>query len=273
MLELVSLLSYEKSCSKNIKYEVKSISTYDDIWRNEDFCNYDIVFHVAGIAHIKSKKITKEIYYKVNYKLTEEIACKAKESGVKQFIFMSSMSVYGISSGMIDKNTTTNPKTYYGWSKLLAEQKLLSLQDNSFNISIVRAPMIYGRGCKGNYKLLSNIASKLPLFPDINNSRSMIYIDNLSSFIKKIIDNNMYGIFFPQNQEYICTSKMVYEIAKNHGKNIRLTKVFNPLLSVLPFGIIDKVFGDLKYEKKDTCNDVSFIQSIIDAERDNVNAK
>ena len=111
--------------------------------------------------------------------------------------------------------------------------------------------MIYGKGCKGNYPKLVKAALKLPIFPDIDNERSMLHIDNLCEFVRLIIDNEESGIFFPQNKEYVKTSEMVKVIAETHGKKIRLTKAFNPILKLLAYkvGLINKVFGNLVYEK------------------------
>src|SRR5699024_12616017 len=79
----------------------------------------------------------------------------------------------------------------------------------------------------------------------------MLHIDNLSEFIKLIIDNQEDGLYFPQNQEYVNTSEMVNMIAKVHGKKIKLTKIFNPILNLMrnKVGIINKVFGNLFYEQ------------------------
>jgi UDP-glucose 4-epimerase len=198
-----------------------------------------------------------DLYYKVNCDLTIEAAEKAKDEGVKQFIFMSSIIVYGDSSNInrkkiIDKNTVPQPSNFYGNSKLQAEEGIKPLESDDFKIVILRSPMIYGKGSKGNYPKLAKAAQKLPVFPNIDNQRSMLHIDNLCEFIKLMIDNEESGLFFPQNSEYVKTSEMVKLIADAHGKKVRLTKMFNPLLRVLELkiGIINKVFGNLVYEQR-----------------------
>jgi len=233
------------------KYAVNTISIRQECWREKDFSNYDVVFHVAGIAHIKETKGNADAYYKVNRDLAYETAKKAKSEGVKQFIFISSMSVYGIKGGVIDSNTPLNPYNHYGKSKLQAEEMIKTLMDDSFLVAILRPPMIYGKGCKGNYPVLAKVAVNLPIFPDVDNKRSMIYIDNFSEFVKHIIDNYGKGLYFPQNVEYVNTSKMVKLIADAHGRKIRLTKIFNPIIRLLglKFTLISKVFGDLVYDK------------------------
>ncbi|MEW9676281.1 NAD-dependent epimerase/dehydratase family protein [Lentibacillus sp. L22] len=231
------------------QYSVDKISLRDGSWKEKDFSGYDVVLHVAGIAHQKETKENAHFYYKVNRDLAFEVAQKAKGEGVKQFIFLSSMSVYGMDKGVIHKYTPANPKSNYGKSKLQAEGLIKSLDDDYFRIAILRPPMIYGKGCKGNYQRLAKLAMKSPLFPDVNNKRSMIYIDNLSELIRLLIDGFEEGIYFPQNEEYVCTSDMVRTIAETHGCNIRLTKLFNYPIRLFRFSIIDKVFGDLVYEK------------------------
>lgn len=213
-----------------------------------DFSPYDAVFHVAGIAHIKESSNNRSLYYKVNRDLTYEIAKKAKKYGVLQFVFLSSMSVYGIENGVIDKSTPLKPNSAYGESKIEAEQLINKLKGDSFTVATIRPPMVYGNGCRGNYPKLATLALKTPFFPNIENKRSMIYIDNLSEFVKQIIDNRSGGIFFPQNDEYVNTSEMVRLIAEFHGNRVRKTKLFNPALRLLNVSLVKKVFGDLVYD-------------------------
>jgi nucleoside-diphosphate-sugar epimerase len=209
---------------------------------------------VAGIAHVSSDPKMEDLYYKVNRDLTIEAAEKAKTEGVKQFIFMSSIIVYGDSGSdkrVIDKNTVPKPSNFYGNSKLLAEEGIKPLDSDRFKVVILRPPMIYGKGSKGNYPKLAKAALKLPLFPDVDNQRSMLHIDNLCEFIRLMIEKEEHGLFFPQNSEYVKTSEMVKLIAEAHGKKIMLTKVLNPALKVLglKLGLINKVFGNLVYEE------------------------
>lgn len=236
------------------KYSVDTIDMKEETWREKSFKGYDVVFHVAGIAHVSSNPRMKDLYYKVNRDLTIEAAKKAKAEGVKQFIFMSSIIVYGDSSigrKIIDKNTLPNPSNFYGDSKLQAEKGIKSLESDSFKIVILRPPMIYGKGSKGNYPKLSKVARMLPIFPDFDNQRSMLHIDNLCEFVRHIIDNEESGLFFPQNREYVKTSEMVKLIAEVYGKKVRLTKLFNPIiiLAARKFKLINKLFGNLAYEQ------------------------
>jgi len=235
------------------KYKVDTVDMKDGSWKEKDFSSYDVVFHVAGIAHVSSDPKMEYLYYKVNRDLTIETAEKAKAEGVKQFIFMSSIIVYGDSSSskrVIDKNTVPTPSNFYGNSKLQAEEGIKHLESDDFKIVVLRPPMIYGKGSKGNYPRLANMAKKIPVFPDIDNERSMLHIDNLCEFIKVMIDHEETGLYFPQNKKYVNTSELVKTIAEVHGKKIWMTRLFNPVLRLMfGIGIVNKVFGNLVYEK------------------------
>ncbi len=242
--------SLEKWLSRYpLEYNIETIDVRLDDWRNEDFSSFDVAFHVAGIAHVKETRSNRQLFYRVNRDLAYEVALKAKSEGVKQFMFVSSISVYGLQKGVIDKNTPLEPRTSYGKSKLEAEKLVKSLEDHRFTVTILRPPMVYGKGCKGNYPRLAKLALIAPVFPDIDNKRSMIHIDNLCEFVKVLIDNRLGGTFFPQNPEYVKTSEMVRLIARSHGKEIRLTRIFNPIIKMLRIPVVTKVFGDLVYSK------------------------
>ena len=250
-------MSFEKWVSKYPdKYSVDTIDMESSAWKEKSFAAYDVIFHVAGLAHVSTDPKMEDLYYKVNRDLPIETAIKAKSEGVKQFIFMSSIIVYGDSSDIkekkiITKDTVPSPTNFYGQSKLQAEQGISALQDNKFKVVVLRPPMIYGKGSKGNYPRLSKLAQKTPIFPDIDNERSMLHIDNLCEFVRLMIENEESGVFYPQNREYVKTSEMVRLIAETHGKRVRLTKIANPLLRLLGrrIGTINKVFGNLVYGK------------------------
>jgi UDP-glucose 4-epimerase len=253
--------SFEKYISDNYKdnYVIDTIDIANENWSCQSFSDYDCIFHVAGIAHSDSGKIGEEkekLYYAVNTDLTIEVARKAKLEGVKQFIFMSSAIVYGKSASIgkhkvITRETSVNPDNCYGDSKVQAEKGLQYLNDDDFKIVIIRSPMVYGKGSKGNYQLLVKIALKSFAFPYIKNERSMLYIENLSEFVRLIVDNEEQGIFWPQNEEYSNTSELIKMIAEAHGKNVRLVKGFEWMLKIMSHitKLVDKAFGNLCYEK------------------------
>ena len=253
--------SFEKFINDNYsaEYIVDTVDMVDGSWREKSFSGYDVVFHVAGIAHSDNGKISPErqaLYYAVNTDLTFDTAFKAKEAGVSQFIFMSSVIVYGDSAPIgkekiINKDTPVCPANCYGDSKVQAEKRLASLECENFRVVILRPPMIYGKGCKGNFLTLKKIADKLPIFPYVRNTRSMLYIENLCEFIHLMIKNSECGVFYPQNSEYSNTSEIIREIGAVNGKKILLVKGFTLALKLLGkfTGLVNKAFGNLCYEK------------------------
>ncbi len=219
-------------------------------WREHSFSGYDVVFHVAGIAHRKETSENAHLYYEVNRDLALEVARKAKSEGVSQLIFLSSMSVYGIERGVITPDTPLSPKSNYGRSKMEAEEGMAELSSEDFAICTLRPPMVYGKGCKGNFGSVVSLVRKLPFFPRVANRRSMIYIDNLSSFVKMAIDRELEGVYFPQNREYMNTSEMAMSIAEGLGKKCRLSRLLGFGVKLLiPFvSMAKKGFGTLVYE-------------------------
>lgn len=243
------------------EYQVDAISVRDDEWKQYDFSGYDSVLHVAGIAHIKETKENRELYYKVNRDLAFEVAKKSKEAGLLHFIFLSSMSIYGLETGVIDKDTVPKPKSAYGKSKYEAEKLIKELEDERFKVAIVRPPMIYGPNCPGNYAKLSKLAKITPVFPKIDNQRSFIFVGNLSKFLMQIIKTRETGKFHPQNENYVNTSSLVETIAAINGKKILMFKVSKSLFGkAYYFRVLNKVFGDLIYSKDFTKTQFDFIE-------------
>ena len=247
----ISFDEYMKNYSK--EYLIDTLDMLDSTWKNKDFSGYDVIYHVAGIAHQKETDENKYLYYEVNRDLSIEVAEKAKKDGVKQFIFLSSMSVYGLDTGVITKHTLPEPKSNYGKSKLQAEQQLCLMEDENFALTIIRPPMVYGKNCKGNFQSVIKLVKKLPVFPMVENRRSMIYIDNLSSFVKLCIDKNLKGLFLPQNREYVQTTDMASIIAKSFDKKLRMSALLGLAVKIcMPFlSIAQKGFGSLIYKDTD----------------------
>lgn len=245
-------------------FTIDTIDLLDKKWRDQSFSGYDTVFHVAGIAHADVGKVseeTKKKYYAVNTDLAIEAAKKAKAEGVKQFVLMSSMIVYGESGRygerrMISRRTVPAPANFYGDSKWQADRGVRALADEQFVVTVLRPPMIYGKGSKGNYPTLANFAKKLPVFPKVKNQRSMCHIDNLCEFLCQIMLLGKGGVFIPQNAEYTQTSEMVKAIAVVSGNKIKESVIFTPaiiLSSKLPGKIgdlVNKAFGNMTYEQE-----------------------
>lgn len=253
--------SFEKYINQNFPddYSVDTVDMIDSAWRQKCFAGYDTVFHVAGIAHSDNGncKGKGSLYYAVNTELAIETAKKAKADGAGQFVFMSSAIVYGDSapigrSKLITKDTPVSPANCYGDSKVQAENGIMPLDDGGFKVVILRPPMIYGKGSKGNYPKLAAIAQRTPIFPLVENRRSMLYIENLCEFVRLMIENDESGIFFPQNKEYSNTSELVRMIAAAHGRKVRLVKGFTWALKLLSHftGAVNKAFGGLSFDMK-----------------------
>lgn len=244
--------------------QIDTVDMIDGSWREKDFSPYDVVYHIAGIAHADVGKVTEEIkakYYAINTDLAIETARKAKTDGVKQFVFMSSSIIYGNSAPYgklkrITKDTEPKPANFYGDSKWQADKGIRELADDTFITCTLRPPMIYGKGCKGNYPVLSKMARKLPIFPDIKNERSMLYIENLCEFLCQVMIRGEGGIFWPQNAEYSRTSEMVKMVAGIAGHKILVSKAFNWVVGVMVHvpgkvkGLANKAFGNLAYDQE-----------------------
>lgn len=232
-------------------YQINTLDMIDPKWRQFDFSPYDAIFHVAAIVHKNEKNMDPTLYDKVNRDLPIELAGLAKAAGVKQFVFLSSMSVYGNKEEVITKETKEDPSTYYGKSKLAAEKGLMQLESADFKVLMMRPPMVYGPKATGNYTRLSKLSRITPIFPNIANQRSMIYIDNLLEFVRKAIDTNLSGLHFPQNKEYVTTSQLVKTIRDVNGKNTLLTAILNPIIKLLSnVSQFNKLFGNLVYAKE-----------------------
>ena len=246
------------------KLLVDTVDMIDGSWREKDFSIYDVVFHVAGLAHADVGNVSGEVkakYYAVNTDLAIETCKKAKESGVKQFVFMSSAIIYGDSAPfgkkkVITEETEPQPANFYGDSKWQADMGVRALGDENYTVTVLRPPMIYGKGSKGNYPILAKMAKKLPFFPDVDNERSMLYIENLCAFLAQVMIREVGGVFWPQNAEYSRTSEIVKEIAIVSGHKISVNKAFNwsvVLASYIPgkiSGLANKAFGNLVYAKE-----------------------
>ena len=248
------------------EYQIDTLDMHGELWKEKDFSLYDSVFHVAGIAHADVSKVseeTKQLYYKVNCDLAVETAQKYKNDlngRIGQFIYMSSIIIYGEETNINKKRVITpetepNPSSFYGDSKWQAEKRLTLLQSENFQLAIIRPPMIYGEGSKGNYQQLVKIANKLPIFPIIKNERSMLSIIRLCEFIKLRVDNSDSGIFFPQDENYVRTSYMVRDLALANGKKIYLFSWLNWSIYLLGYfpgrigKLVNKAFGNLIYMK------------------------
>lgn len=241
-------------CKSPELFKVDVISTFDNQWKTADFSKYDCVYHVAGIAQVNADPKMEPLYYKVNRDLTIEIAKFAKDHGVRQFIFMSSMIVFHesqkLTAEVLTDNTQPAPNGFYGDSKLQAEIGLRELKDDKFKVCILRPPMIYGPNSKSNFLRLAKLAQKTPIFPAWHNQRSMLYIDNLAEFVKQVILRELDGTFYPQNRELADTVEIVRYFAKQSNHKIWISRIFNPFVWLGAFILqpLNKMFATYYYD-------------------------
>lgn len=248
------------------KYDIKTFSFLKDDINRLDCNSIDIVFHLSAIVHQMGGASISE-YEKINVTQTLQLAKKAKESGVKHFVFMSTVKVYGEETNSIyTENTVCNPEDDYGKSKLKAEHELQKLEDENFKISIIRTPIVYGYGVKANIKNLISLVNKVPVLPfgKIKNKRSMVYIGNLCHLVDEIIIQKKSGIFLACDDEPLSTSKLIDLIAKNldlvkrsgcgtitlYDKKIYLIKIpfFETLLKILKPSFHKRLYGSLEID-------------------------
>ncbi len=238
-------------------WKIDAVDSMNRKWAEADFSGYDAVYNVSGLAHANARQGSEDLYYAVNGQLPIDVAAKAKAEGVPLFVQMSSQIVYGDMSGLgedklITSETIPSEPTVYGKSKMMAERGLQDLVDNKFQVAILRPPLIYSEYARDNFPRLVNFAKKMPIFPKMDNKQSMIYVDNLCELVHLIIENNKGGVYFPQQECYIVTSKIVADIAKAVGNRMWQTRIFNPILRLLSkapkLGFIHKAFGSIAYD-------------------------
>ena len=239
--------------STSTDFQIDAVDTMGDKWKKADYSQYDVVYHVAGIAHVNADPKMEALYYKVNRDLTIEVAKHAKAAGVKHFIFMSSQIVFhesqSLKTEVLTAQTKENPNGFYGDSKLQAELGIKPLEDENFKVCILRPCMIYGPNAKGNFPRLAKLACKTPIFPCWHNKRSMLYIDNLAEFVKQAVLRELSGTFYPQNRELADTVEIIRFFAKAAGHRIWITKLLNPFVWLGSFVLqpINKMFATYYY--------------------------
>ena len=240
--------------STSSDFQIDAVDTMGDNWKNADYSQYDVVYHVAGIAHVNADPKMEALYYKVNRDLTIEVAKHAKAAGVKQFIFMSSQIVFhesqSLKTEVLTAQTKENPNGFYGDSKLQAELGIKPLEDENFKVCILRPCMIYGPNAKGNFPRLAKLACKTPIFPCWHNKRSMLYIDNLAEFVKQAVLRELSGTYYPQNRELADTVEIIRFFAKAAGHRIWITKLLNPFVWLGSFVLqpLNKMFATYYYD-------------------------
>ena len=247
--------SYFKN-NYNNKYNINTFSFRNDSFEDLDLSNIDTIIHLSALVH-QMCGASKEEYEKINVRQTIDLAKKAKSSGVKHFIFMSTVKVYGEETDIAyNENSDCNPQDDYGKSKLKAEQELLKLEDDNFKISIIRTPIVYGYGVKANIKNLINLVNKVPVLPfgKIENKRSMVYIGNLCNLIDEIIIQEKEGTFLASDDEPLSTTRLIELIANGLGKKVYFIKIpfFESLLKLIKPSFHKRLYESLEVDNSKT---------------------
>lgn len=253
--------SYFKNNYSN-QHRIETFSFLNDDLADLDLTQIDSVVHLSALVH-QMGGASKEEYKRVNVTQTLELAKKAKKSGVKHFIFMSTVKVYGEESDIVySENTPCNPQDEYGKSKLEAEEKLQKLEDSTFTVSIIRTPIVYGEGVKANILNLINLVKKVPVLPfaDIENKRSMVYVGNLCAIINCIIKVRKPGIFLASDDRALSTSELVQLIALALNKKVFLVSLpfFPQLLEKIKPSFYKRLYKSLEVDNTFTKKELGF---------------
>lgn len=248
--------------SSKDRYSIKTVSLQNVPVEDLDLAGVDVILHLAGIAH-RMEKTEDSLYYEVNYELTKNLAQAAKQAGVGHFLFVSTIKVYGDDYELLTPETKCIPNDAYGKSKLMAEEALKDLESDDFKVSIVRPPLIYGFGVKGNLLRLIELVEKKKYIPlgKINNQRSMVGIDNLIALLNRIIELKVAGTFLVQDSGAVSTSKLILQIAKEKENQIVLVsipKVLRGTLKLIAPQIFKRLFGSLVVDDSATRDVLNF---------------
>ncbi len=244
-----SLLAYLRGFPA--EYAAETVSLRGGAWRTLDLSGFDAIVHCAGLAHVRETAENAHLYFEIDRDLPLALAERAKAAGVGQFVFLSSISVYGMDEGVITPETPPAPKTAYGRSKLEAERGLRAMESEAFRVAILRPPMVYGPGCKGNYRALEKLARRLPAIPSYVNQRSAVSIDRLCACVRAALDTDARGVSVPQNERYLCTCAEIARLAAEAGRRVPVTGLLNfgPALLRRCTKRGRKAFGDLIYRE------------------------
>lgn len=253
---------------KSYGHIVHQLDVLTDEWKTFDFSTYDSIVHVAGIVHRPDCEDW-NLFKRVNADMPISIAIMAKEQGVKQYVFFSTMGVYGVGKRLkptiVDANTPLRADSMYGKSKLMAEEGLRKLQDDTFDVAFVRPPSVYGKGCRGGYIIgFTSIVRKLPLIPKAyeNVKQSFIYIDNLCELVRCIIEKRLHGVFCPQDEKAVNANELMEAIAKGIGKKYQDSRLLGQFLRLFSFiPLINKAYGGVEYAQ--SLSDIDGIDYVV----------
>lgn len=248
----------------SIYKDIEEISLIENKPEDIDFSRYDVLLHLAAIVHQK-KKIPEQVYYEVNHDLCIRTAKCAKEAGVRHFVFLSTVKVYGESAGVERRDETSPcfPDDAYGKSKYDAEKSLRLLEDQNFIVSVIRPPVVYGEGVKANIHSLIKLIDNIRILPfaQTNNKRNFLYVGNLVGYIDSIIEMRASGIYLALDDKPLSTTELIKMISDELGKKTLLLPLpdFFVKFGVKIFpGLFGRLFGSLEFENSKTIDKLNF---------------
>jgi UDP-glucose 4-epimerase len=256
-----------------IKYsrfrDTDEISLFENKPEDIDFSKYDVVIHLVAIVHQK-KTIPENQYFIINRDLCLKVAELAKNAGVKQFIFLSTVKVYGkfiSGSEPWNEKSLCIPEDAYGKSKYEAEVALRKLSDENFTVSIIRTPLVYGEYVRANMLSILKLINRTNILPfkNVENRRNFTGAENLVSFIDRIIEKRASGVFIAMDEKAISTSRLVKMIAENMGKKIILFKIPDFIVKVGMIvwpSIFDRLYGSFEMDNSRSLEILDFIPPI-----------
>lgn len=245
--------------------EIDEISLFDHKPEEIDFSKYDIVIHLVAIVHQKISIPEKE-YMKINRDLCLDTAKNAKKGGVKQFIFLSSVKVYGKyihGKGAWNEFSECHPDDSYGISKYEAEKGLRQLEDKNFRVSIVRTPLVYGDGVRANMLSIIKLIKTIRILPfkNIRNKRNFSCAQNLAAFIDRIIERNSSGTFIAMDKEAISTTELTEIISDTLKIKVILFKIPDPFIElamILLPSVFERLYGSFEMDNSWTLEALDF---------------
>lgn len=245
--------------------QIREISLKDNSPEDIDFTDVDVVFHLAAIVH-QSKKIDEKEYFRVNTDLCLRVAEQAKKAGVRQFVFLSTLKVYGKyihGSELRNETSECYPDDAYGKSKYAAETGLAKMENEYFTVSIIRTPLVYGEGVRANMISLIKLVDSVPLLPfgKTDNRRNFTFVENLVGFIDRIIEKNASGIFIVMDDNPLSTTELVNYISKYLKRRVLLFRIPRIFLRIGSFffpDIIDRLYGSLEVSNDKTKKQLGF---------------
>ncbi len=237
-------------------YQLKPVSLRRTAPEVVDFSGISTVIHLAGMAH-RMEAIDPQLYFEVNEHKTLALASAAKQNNCRHFIFISTIKVHGVEdtspTGPLTTDAVCRPNDPYGTSKYKAEQGLLAMQSEAFRVAIVRPPLVYGPGVKGNLQRLMKLIEKgYPLpFAGIHNKRSMVYVKNLIEQLHQIAAQDQSGIFFAGDAHPVSTSLLIERMMsslKGRRRNIRIPGLIRRAIQRVKPAEYQRLFGSLEVD-------------------------